>query len=91
MLKPQTSATRELVPLDGLWKFALDTPDVPQPWTGALATKLQAPVPASYNDLFTDSAIRDHVGWVLLILGSSRHASRLHLCINVLTMLSGTD
>ncbi|MFD0662954.1 glycoside hydrolase family 2 TIM barrel-domain containing protein [Thermocatellispora tengchongensis] len=28
-----------------------------------LDTTLEAAVPASYNDLFTDSAIRDHVGW----------------------------
>lgn len=25
---------------------------------------LEAPVPASYNDLFVDATIRDHVGWV---------------------------
>lgn len=64
MLKPQISATRELVSLDGLWDFALDSADVAEPWAGTLDTALQAPVPASYNDLFTDSAIRDHVGWV---------------------------
>ena len=64
MLKPQTSPTRELVRLDGLWRFALDTPDVREPWAAVLDTPLEAPVPSSYNDLFTDSAIRDHVGWV---------------------------
>ena len=64
MLKPQTSPTRELVSLDGLWAFALATPDVAEPWAAALDTRLEAPVPASYNDLFTDQGIRDHVGWV---------------------------
>src|SRR6478609_4389818 len=64
MLKPQTSATRELLRLDGLWRFALDAPEVPEPWTGPLGGSLEAPVPASYNDLFTDPVIRDHVGWV---------------------------
>ena len=64
MLKPQTSSTRELVRLDGLWRFALDTPDAPRPWSATLATTREAPVPASYNDLFTDPVIRDHVGWV---------------------------
>ena len=63
MLKPQTSATRELVALDGLWRFALDSADVAEPWTAPLDTPLEAAVPASYNDLFTDPAIRDHVGW----------------------------
>lgn len=64
MLKPQTSSTRELVSLDGLWAFALASPDVAEPWAAALDTRLEAPVPASYNDLFTDQGIRDHVGWV---------------------------
>ncbi|MFV0373363.1 beta-glucuronidase [Microbacterium sp.] len=64
MLKPQETATRELLSLEGLWKFALDSPDVPSPWTAPLATTREAPVPASYNDLFTDAAIRDHIGWV---------------------------
>lgn len=64
MLKPQTSATRELVNLDGIWSFALESADVPEPWTSALPGTLDAPVPASYNDLFADATIRDHVGWV---------------------------
>ncbi|MCD2442791.1 beta-glucuronidase [Agromyces sp. SYSU K20354] len=64
MLKPQTSPTRELVNLDGLWKFAVD-PGTPHTlWQAPLDTTLEAAVPASYNDLFADAAIRDHVGWV---------------------------
>lgn len=64
MLKPQTSATRELLELDGLWSFAIDTAVGERPWTGRLKTALEAAVPASYNDLFVDPAIRNHVGWV---------------------------
>lgn len=64
MLKPRSTATRELVNLDGIWRFAVDGTVGPEPWTGPLDTRLEAAVPASYNDLFTDSAIRDHVGWV---------------------------
>ncbi|PAZ11809.1 beta-glucuronidase [Streptomyces sp. SA15] len=64
MLKPRSTATRELVSLDGTWRFAVDTAVGERPWTAPLETRLEAPVPASYNDLFTDSAIRDHVGWV---------------------------
>jgi beta-glucuronidase len=64
MLKPLATATREPVRLDGLWRFAVDTAVGGAPWDAVLDTALEAPVPASYNDLFTDEAIRDHVGWV---------------------------
>mgnify|MGYP001569916878 FL=1 len=64
MLKPRSTATRELVRLDGLWPFALDSQVGETPWTTTLETSLEVPVPASYNDLFVDTAVRDHVGWV---------------------------
>jgi beta-glucuronidase len=67
MLRPQSTATRELLNLDGLWDFKVDFKGegFNQNWAATqLDTKLQAPVPASYNDLFTDTAIRNHVGWV---------------------------
>lgn len=66
MLKPQATATRELVSLDGLWNFALGSHDdeIDTSCTQFLTPKLQVPVPASYNDIFVDSKIRNHVGWV---------------------------
>ncbi|WP_372469297.1 beta-glucuronidase [Microbacterium maritypicum] len=64
MLKPLNTVTRELISLDGLWFFALDTSGLAEPWAGPLQTALEAPVPASYNDIFADQAIHDHVGWV---------------------------
>lgn len=65
-LKPQHSTTRELVNLDGLWKFALAAEDEPsESWTAVLPRDLECPVPASYNDIFADRKIHDHVGWVL--------------------------
>ncbi|KIW68447.1 hypothetical protein PV04_04390 [Phialophora macrospora] len=66
MLKPQATTTRELVSLDGLWSFALATNelDKEQPWSKPLPKGLEAPVPASYNDVFVDRKIHDHVGWV---------------------------
>jgi len=66
-LKPQTTASRELVNLDGLWKFALASENnETESWTAPLPNKaLECPVPASYNDIFTDRAIHDHVGWVI--------------------------
>ncbi|NEE04553.1 beta-glucuronidase [Phytoactinopolyspora halotolerans] len=64
MLKPIPTPTRELVNLDGIWRFAIDSRVGDEPWTGRLQTPLEAAVPASFNDLFTDPEIRDHVGWV---------------------------
>lgn len=64
MLKPRSTPTRELVRLDGLWRFALDTAVGEQPWASTLRTSREAPVSASYNDLFVDAGVRDHVGVV---------------------------
>ncbi len=64
MLKPRITATRELLNLDGLWAFATEAAVGQEPWAGRLQSPLQAAVPASYNDLFPEPEIRDHVGWV---------------------------
>ncbi|KAL4940426.1 hypothetical protein BDV06DRAFT_224073 [Aspergillus oleicola] len=64
-LKPQQTLTRDLISLDGLWSFALaDSNSTSQPWTSPLPKGLECPVPASYNDIFVDRSIHDHVGWV---------------------------
>ena len=67
MLKPQATQTRELVSLDGLWSFDLVNGDIEQqrPWSKPLQRDLEVPVPASYNDIFVDREIHDHVGWVV--------------------------
>jgi beta-glucuronidase len=57
MLRPQDTATRERKRLDGLWRFALDGDG-----GGPLAGAREMPVPASYNDIYPDAALRDHVG-----------------------------
>jgi beta-glucuronidase len=66
MLYPIDSETREVRDLNGIWDFRLDPEDVGlaqewfrSPWTGPT---LAMPVPASYNDITTDPAARDHVG-----------------------------
>ncbi|OBT70220.1 hypothetical protein VE03_00168 [Pseudogymnoascus sp. 23342-1-I1] len=66
MLKPQRTLSRELVSLDGLWKFsvAASANSTAQPWTKPLDTDLECPVPASYNDIFVNADIHNHVGWV---------------------------
>jgi len=67
MLRPITSKSRELQNLDGIWDFKVDFSDqgFEQNWAAIpLETDLDVAVPSSYNDLFTDQKIRDHVGFV---------------------------
>ncbi len=62
MLRPMTNSFRTAISLNGIWNFAIVTedysPELP------LINPLKVAVPASYNDLFTDASIRDHVGVV---------------------------
>jgi beta-glucuronidase len=65
MLRPQDGPTRERKNLDGLWRFRLDPDGVGREagWQRApLVDALEMPVPASYNDVLADAAVRDHVG-----------------------------
>ncbi|MFF6779857.1 beta-glucuronidase [Streptomyces sp. NPDC012510] len=65
MLRPRDTPTRERTSLNGLWRFAVDTDGVGRTdgwWNGTLPGRREMPVPASYNDLFPDPAVHDHVG-----------------------------
>jgi beta-glucuronidase len=65
MLAPRESITRERLPLDGLWRFALDAAGAGRAdrwWTGALPGDTEMPVPASFNDVLPTKEARDHVG-----------------------------
>lgn len=65
MLRPQDTATRERVCLDGIWNFALVEDAIGEDWTASLpASSTQVPVPASYNDILLQKGVRNHVGWV---------------------------
>ncbi|KAK5048261.1 hypothetical protein LTR84_005931 [Exophiala bonariae] len=64
MLRPQATATREVICLDGVWNFEIVADAATEEWTELLSPKTQIPVPASYNDILLDHGIRDHVGWV---------------------------
>ncbi|HSI82548.1 MAG TPA: beta-glucuronidase [Candidatus Methylacidiphilales bacterium] len=67
MLKPVDNEAREIKMLDGLWHFAQDPDDGGEGrgWhSSRLPGALKMPVPASYNDLTQDPALRDHVGAV---------------------------
>ncbi|WRT66013.1 uncharacterized protein IL334_002964 [Kwoniella shivajii] len=64
MLKPIDNCTRQVKSLDGLWRFAVDSPDLSSPWAVSLPGAKECPVPASYNDVFFEPSLRDHVGRV---------------------------
>ncbi len=65
MLRPQDSATRERKALNGLWQFVLDPEGRGRSarWFGApLADAREMAVPASFNDIAADTAVRDYFG-----------------------------
>jgi len=65
MLRPQDTSTRERKSLTGLWEFRLDPTRAGRSarwFADSLPDAVRAPVPASYNDVFADATVRDHVG-----------------------------
>jgi beta-glucuronidase len=64
MLKAIDTATRDTKLLDGLWRFIPDSTSLDKPWTSVLPGRAECPVPASYNDLFLQPSLRNHVGKV---------------------------
>jgi len=65
MLHPRESESRELKDLCGLWRFRADPKDegVKKKWfRRPLLGRLEMAVPASYNDITCDDALRNHIG-----------------------------
>jgi len=65
MLRPQDNAARETKRLDGLWAFRADPDGAGRDqewWRAPLQDPRLMPVPSSYNDVFVDTALHDHVG-----------------------------
>ena len=65
MLKPVENQFRERKSLNGLWQFAVDRAAEgrqQQWWLQPLPAAREIPVPSSYNDIFPEAEIRDHVG-----------------------------
>jgi beta-glucuronidase len=65
MLYPVENAIREIKDLSGVWSFKVDTRSegYRHSWFASrLNDAMEMPVPASYNDITTDRAIRDHIG-----------------------------
>ena len=66
MLYPKTSRTRRIVDMNGLWKFCFDpeSEGLKNNWKNGLDPKrtMEMPVPASFNDFFTDKDSREYTG-----------------------------
>ena len=65
MLRPRDTPSRERRSLNGLWDFTLDPSGEGRRagwWRQPLARPRKVPVPASYNDVFPDPVVHDHVG-----------------------------
>ena len=66
MLPATSSPTRDIRPLDGMWRFAVDWDNTGIDdglYTATLPGIREVAVPASVNDLFADEDIRNHVGY----------------------------
>ncbi|MGL9970200.1 beta-glucuronidase [Enterococcus sp. DIV1420a] len=68
MLYPIMTETRQVIDLNGLWRFKLDTNNKLQEELALESMdekdSYSISVPSSYNDLFETESIRNHVGWV---------------------------
>jgi beta-glucuronidase len=67
MLRPQDTSTRERKSLNGLWSFRLDADGagVDDGWfRGPLPGAREMAVPASFNDIAADPAVRDYFGGI---------------------------
>lgn len=64
MLYPRTTSTRRAVSMDGMWKFQLDeqASGEEQGFCDGLPGREVIPVPASFQDFYTDKDIREYTG-----------------------------
>ncbi|XP_017773135.1 PREDICTED: beta-glucuronidase-like isoform X2 [Nicrophorus vespilloides] len=69
LLYPKTSESREIISLDGIWNFLVDTTSIGdlvwfKPKMDKRNDATLMPVPSSYNDVSTELNVREHVGAV---------------------------
>jgi len=64
LLYPLTNKCRFDQKLDGLWDFEFDreSQGLADNWTAKLPDPIKMPVPASFNDFFTDKDSREYTG-----------------------------
>lgn len=64
MLYPKTTLTRRRISMDGMWKFYLDERSVGENegWIDGIPGEEMIPVPASFQDFYTEKDIREYTG-----------------------------
>ena len=64
MLYPKTTLTRRSISMDGMWKFHLDERSVGENegWIDGIPGEEMIPVPASFQDFYTEKDIREYTG-----------------------------
>ena len=64
MLYPKTTLTRRRTSMDGMWKFHLDERSVGENegWIDGIPGEEMIPVPASFQDFYTEKDIREYTG-----------------------------
>lgn len=64
MLYPENTATRRMCSLDGMWKFCLDehAAGESEAWMEGIPGGDMIPVPASFQDFYTDKDVREYAG-----------------------------
>ena len=64
VLYPVNTVSRQAVSLDGMWKFKIDWDGAgrEETWQDGLSDFDMIPVPASFQDFYTDKEIREFVG-----------------------------
>ncbi len=65
MLYPRNTLTRQVIDLSGMWKFSFDFAENGEENgypTQGLKDYIEIPVPASYNDFFTDKKYKEYCG-----------------------------
>lgn len=64
MLYPKTTLTRRRISMDGMWKFHLDERSVGENegWIDGIPGEKMIPVPASFQDFYTEKDIREYTG-----------------------------
>ena len=63
-LYPQNSATRQVVDLSGMWKFAFDfeSEGDAKDYKNGIPDGILLPVPASFADFFTEKPYKEYTG-----------------------------
>ena len=64
MLYPRETVSRRVVSMDGMWKFCLDEKSAGEneKWQEGIPGKEMIPVPASFQDFYTEKDIREYAG-----------------------------